>query len=73
MPVLVDEVPALYARHAHWVRPELVGEVRFGNWTGTNRLRHPTWRGLRLDKSLSDVVQDVPPPWWGTPSAGANA
>ncbi len=46
------------ARHARWVRPELVGEVRFAHWTGDGRMRHPSWRGLRLDKSPSDVVRE---------------
>ena len=38
-----------------FVRPELVGEVRYGEWTPDGRLRHPSWRGLRPDKSPSDV------------------
>jgi bifunctional non-homologous end joining protein LigD len=39
-----------------FVRPELVGEVRYGEWTGDGRLRHPSWRGLRPDKSPDEVV-----------------
>ena len=38
-----------------FVRPELVGEVRYGERTPDGRLRHPSWRGLRTDKSPSDV------------------
>ncbi|MFF1879393.1 ATP-dependent DNA ligase [Leifsonia sp. NPDC058230] len=49
------DVPSLDARDAHWVRPELVGEVEFAEWTPTNRLRQPSWRGLRPDKSVEDV------------------
>ncbi|MGO9855162.1 MAG: non-homologous end-joining DNA ligase [Acidimicrobiales bacterium] len=41
---------------AHFVRPALVGEVEFGEWTTAGRLRHPTWRGVRPDKAPSDVV-----------------
>jgi bifunctional non-homologous end joining protein LigD len=48
-------VPAAQARNAHWVRPELVGEVVYGEWTRDGRLRHPSWRGLRPDKSPADV------------------
>jgi bifunctional non-homologous end joining protein LigD len=40
---------------AHFVQPVLVGEVRYGEWTPDGRLRHPTWRGLREDKSPGDV------------------
>ena len=35
----------------HFVQAELVGEVRFGEWTQAGRLRHPAWRGLRPDKA----------------------
>lgn len=52
-----DPVPRPDARDAHWVEPTLVGEVRFGEWTRDGRLRHPSWRGLRPDKSPSDVVR----------------
>jgi bifunctional non-homologous end joining protein LigD len=40
------------------VRPELVGEVVYGEWTRDNRLRHPSWRGLRRDKDPRDVVRE---------------
>ncbi|MET0415070.1 MAG: hypothetical protein ABW022_03505, partial [Actinoplanes sp.] len=36
---------------ARWVEPVLVGEVAFRNWTPDGRLRHPSWRGLRSDRS----------------------
>lgn len=55
----VGKVPAADARGAHWVRPEVVGEVRFGEWTRDGRLRHPAWRGLRPDKSPQDVVLET--------------
>ncbi|PSL51574.1 bifunctional non-homologous end joining protein LigD [Saccharothrix carnea] len=51
----VDPVPADHARHAHWVRPELVGEVEYRTWTTDGRLRHSSWRGLRPDKAPDDV------------------
>ncbi|MCZ9882145.1 ATP-dependent DNA ligase [Arthrobacter sp. B2a2-09] len=49
------DIPAEDAATAHWVSPELVGEVTFGDWTGTDRMRHPVWRGWRPDKSPDDV------------------
>ncbi|MDQ6657913.1 MAG: non-homologous end-joining DNA ligase, partial [Actinomycetota bacterium] len=51
----VDDVPAADARDAVWVEPALVGEVTFGEWTPDYRLRMASWRGLRPDKTPSDV------------------
>lgn len=51
-------VPTADARGANWVRPEHVGEVEFAEWTGTDRLRQPSWRGLRPDKSPDQVVRE---------------
>ena len=45
-------------RTAHWVRPALVGEVRFSQWTPDGRLRHPSFLGLREDKQARDVVRE---------------
>jgi bifunctional non-homologous end joining protein LigD len=50
-------LPADVGRAAHWVRPEVVGEVRFSEWTPDGRLRHPVWRGRRTDKSAGEVVR----------------
>lgn len=44
------------SRGVHWVRPELVAEVRFTEWTGDGILRHPSFVALREDKSPSEVV-----------------
>jgi bifunctional non-homologous end joining protein LigD len=43
-----------------WVRPELVGQVGFAEWTRDGRLRHPRYIGLREDKPASEVVREVP-------------
>ena len=51
-----QEVPDADAADAHWVSARLVGEVTFGDWTGSGKLRHPVWRGWRLDKTPADVV-----------------
>jgi DNA ligase D-like protein (predicted ligase) len=44
------------AKGVKFVRPELVGEVRYSERTGDDRLRQPSWRGLRPDKSPDEVV-----------------
>lgn len=49
-------LPARETANAHFVRPSLVGEVAYGEWTPAGRLRHPTWRGLRPDKKPDQVV-----------------
>lgn len=53
-----QDVPREDAADAHWISPELVGEVTYSEWTGTGRLRHPVWRGWRLDKEPSEVVRE---------------
>lgn len=45
-------------RGAHWVRPQLVAEVGFTEWTRDGRLRHPRFRGLRSDRSAAEVVRE---------------
>lgn len=45
-------------RGAHWVRPEMVVEVRFGQWTDDGRLRHPSFIGVREDKDPLLVVRE---------------
>jgi bifunctional non-homologous end joining protein LigD len=50
--------PRPVARRARWVRPELVAEVEFGEWTDEAILRHPSYLGLRDDKSPGDVVRE---------------
>jgi bifunctional non-homologous end joining protein LigD len=49
---------AILGGPATWVRPSVVGEVRFTEWTPDERLRHPTWRGVRTDKRPKDVVRE---------------
>jgi DNA ligase D-like protein (predicted polymerase)/DNA ligase D-like protein (predicted ligase)/DNA ligase D-like protein (predicted 3'-phosphoesterase) len=44
------------ARGVTFVRPELVGEVRYSERTSDDRLRQPSWRGLRSDKTPDEVV-----------------
>ena len=41
-----------------WVRPELVAQVAFTEWTRAGRLRHPRFLGLRDDKAAGEVVRE---------------
>jgi bifunctional non-homologous end joining protein LigD len=43
---------------AHWVRPEIVIQVAFIEWTGHGKLRHPRLLGVRLDREAGNVVRD---------------
>ena len=43
---------------AHWVRPEIVVQVAFIEWTAHGKLRHPRLIGLRLDKDARDVTRE---------------
>jgi bifunctional non-homologous end joining protein LigD len=43
---------------AHWVRPELVCEVEYLKWTSQGRLRAPSFKGIRTDKTVEDAVRE---------------
>jgi bifunctional non-homologous end joining protein LigD len=47
-------------RNVTWVRPELVAQTGFSEWTRDGRLRHPRFLGLREDKPASEVVRERP-------------
>ena len=55
----LDGVPRPDASDALWVRPELVGEVEFANWTPDGVLRHARWRGLRPDKTVDEITVEA--------------
>ena len=60
-PLTVGDSPfvdAVREKGQHWVRPELVCAVGFGEWTTDGRLRHPRYQGLREDKDPADVVRE---------------
>lgn len=44
----------------HWVRPEIVVQVAFTEWTAHDKLRHPRLLGVREDKAARDVVRERP-------------
>jgi bifunctional non-homologous end joining protein LigD len=60
-PLAVEQSPfdgAQPRRGARFVRPELVAEVEFTEWTSEGLLRHPSYKGLRDDKRAADVVRE---------------
>ncbi|HVA44995.1 MAG TPA: DNA ligase D [Pirellulales bacterium] len=55
-----DFATRLRPRKAHWVKPELVAQVEFSNWTDDGRLRHPSFQCLREDKPATSVTREEP-------------
>ncbi len=51
---LVDET-----RNVHWVKPTAVAEIEFRGWTDTDRLRQPSFKGLRQDKDALQVGRET--------------
>ena len=56
----VSPTSGLPRKGVHWVRPELVAQVGFSEWTGDGKLRHPRYLGLRDDKDPQQVVRERP-------------
>ncbi|MGE5615891.1 MAG: DNA ligase D, partial [Bacillota bacterium] len=44
----------------HWIKPKLVAEVAFTEWTGDGRIRHPVFHGLRTDKDPATITRERP-------------
>ena len=63
----------LVLTRVHWVRPELVAEVKFLTWTEDNLLRQVVYEGLREDKPAAEVRRDVPHPTTGSSSPRSSA
>ncbi|MCC2972532.1 DNA ligase D [Massilia sp. IC2-476] len=59
-----DESPfpprAVPGRQHHWVKPVLVAEVSFSEWTNTGSVRHPVFQGLRKDKPAKGITREEP-------------
>ncbi|MYN09263.1 DNA ligase D [Pseudoduganella aquatica] len=60
----VDENPfastRAIAKKAHWVKPTLVAEVSFGEWTRSGSVRHAVFQGLRKDKLPRMIMREQP-------------
>ena len=56
----VPKLPRSRAADVQWVEPRLVAQVRFSEWTHDRRLRHPSYLGLRDDKTASEVTSEEP-------------
>jgi ATP-dependent DNA ligase len=54
-PFIGDGLPR---RDVHWVKPKLVAQIRFSEWTPGGKLRHPRFVGLREDKNPKEVVKE---------------
>ena len=52
--------PGALGRNAHWVKPELVCEVVFTEWTSDGKIRHPSFQGLRGDKNPKEIGREKP-------------
>ena len=49
---------AVPGRKHHWVKPTLVAEVSFSEWTNTGSVRHPVFQGLRSDKPARKITRE---------------
>jgi DNA ligase D-like protein (predicted ligase) len=47
-------------QNVHWVKPTLVAEFQFAQWTNSGKLRVGRYKGLRDDKNAKDVVKEIP-------------
>jgi bifunctional non-homologous end joining protein LigD len=47
-------------KRAHWLKPTLVAEVAFGEWTRSGSIRHSVFKGLRKDKKASAITRELP-------------
>jgi bifunctional non-homologous end joining protein LigD len=45
-------------KRCHWVKPLMICQVKFTEWTHDDRLRHPVFLGIREDKNASEVIRE---------------
>ena len=74
-PLGVEKAPLVVPRtpRARWVRPELVCEVQYAEWSREGSLRAPVWIGLREDKTKEECTVEEGEEAAASPSANANA
>jgi bifunctional non-homologous end joining protein LigD len=54
------KMPRVRKGDVQWVDPQLVAQVRFGEWTHDGHLRHPAYLGIREDKEAGEVTREQP-------------
>lgn len=59
-PPVINPLRGALARGVHWVKPAVVAQVAFSEWTADGSVRHPSFQGLREDKAVKDVVRERP-------------
>lgn len=47
-------------KQVNWVKPNLVAEIEFTEWTEEGSLRHPSFKGLRSDKKPKNIIKEIP-------------
>ena len=52
-------ITAEQMKEMQWVKPQLVAQIRFVEWTSDNRLRHAGFLGLRTDKAPKDARREI--------------
>ena len=52
------DTKGIAVKGVHWVRPQLVAQIGFAEWTPDGKLRHPRYLGLRDDKSPDQIVRE---------------
>ena len=66
VPLITDKKPVAEkvpdAAKTTWVKPKLVAEVKFAEWTAAGEMRHPVFLGLRTDKQATEVTRETPKP-----------
>jgi bifunctional non-homologous end joining protein LigD len=67
------DMPNGISRGVHWVKPELVAQVSFSNWTRDNLVRQAAFKGLREDKPAKEVIREKAEPLGSTKSSKASS
>ena len=66
VPLITDTKPVPEkvpdAANTTWIKPKLVAEVKFTEWTEAGEMRHPVFLGLRADKKSTEVTRELPKP-----------